>query len=763
MSPAEANKTLAHPDTGLQAEPSSSGFGARRIPRETNVDALTPGNIKSLLQRAEDGDLAAQAELFTVMRERDGEMAAHFRTRTSAVARAGFEIEPDPDAPEGMEAQAEKAAEFAKEMVAQIGVRPNADPGVPMRGIRAGISDLLDAVAMGFAVLEIQWETTKAEWRPAELIWRPQWWFTSGADGQTLLVRPDQAGGDPEPMRPWKFLVHRVASQSGFIHQQALIRSCVRAFIVRLYSWKDWLAYAEVFGQPVRVGHLPEGTPWDSPEASQLWAALQGLGSDSAAMLSGDAVIEFLERKAGITAPFKELIEHAGRELTLAILGQTLTSGGEGGGSRALGQVHNEVRMDLAEGDAVALDETMRFGLLRPIVALNLGPGYPTPRWHTIIEKPKDLKALAETIGAAQKAGIQVPTVWAHNELGIPEPQDDEAVLVPVAAAPVQGAGSAAAGSQQSAVSSEQDGDGDDDDIRGGEDEAANSLGRDVLNQAEVEADGVLPEDGLAWLEERRVVTPGVWDELSPAGRQRAWFVGGLSAERIAQVGRQIMATIRGGQGEGEFLARLEALGISVTGAEEPADGQITAAHARLVHQQNTNAAYGADRWHKAWRDQELRPYGQYHTVGDGNVRASHAGLDGIVKLLTDPFWDKHTPPWQFRCRCSMTTLDELEMEADGLRVADDVEEAARYQAAQQMAGEEASPREFARAWRSQVPAMEGRENLDALKAPGEPDWTFSRRDAHWIGARGEAPATETGEADRTLLETMPLVSEVLD
>ena len=131
---------LVTPERELQAEP-SGGYGGRTIPRDTNVDALTPANIKTLLQNAESGDIAAQAELFELMEERDGEMAAHLRTRKAGVSQADWTIQPADDTP-----AAAGAAEFAQEVIAAI---PDVDDA---------IFDLLDAVGKGEGV-----ETTAKE------------------------------------------------------------------------------------------------------------------------------------------------------------------------------------------------------------------------------------------------------------------------------------------------------------------------------------------------------------------------------------------------------------------------------------------------------------------------------------------------------------------------------------------------------------------------------------------------------------------------
>ena len=398
------------PDRKVLAE--AQRYGPRTVVSHVDIDTLGPRQIKNMLLEAESGDLASQCALFERMEEKDGELDAHLRTRKSGVSSLRFELLPADES-----AAAAEAAALCREL---IGALPN---------IKEAIFDLMDAVPKGFSVLEIQWQTDARTWRPAKLLWRPQRWFTAADDGETLLLR-DESGGQGRPINPLNFILHRAKARSGFCGRTGLLRSCVRAFVVRHVSWKDWMAFAEVYGMPPRIGHLREGVPWDSEEARQLWQAVRSLGMDAAAVVREGSRIEMVDgRGAGDGEIFQRILEAAGREMTLAVLGQTLTSGGERGGSYALGKVHNQVRWDLLESDALALDETLTAQLLAPLVRLNLGPGAPAPRWHFVLEQPHDLAALAGTIKTLAEAGLPIPSKWVYERFGIPEPAAGQQTL----------------------------------------------------------------------------------------------------------------------------------------------------------------------------------------------------------------------------------------------------------------------------------------------------------------------------------------------
>lgn len=72
--------------------------------------------------------------------------------------------------------------------------------------------------------------------------------------------------------------------------------------------------------------------------------------------------------------------------------------------------------------------------------------------------------------------------------------------------------------------------------------------------------------------------------------------------------------------------------------------------------------AYAAGRYKAQVERIEAFPYWQYVSVGDSHVRDDHAALDGKVFPADDPFWQDHTPPWDFGCRCYVVAITERRM-----------------------------------------------------------------------------------------------------
>jgi hypothetical protein len=104
-------------------------------------------------------------------------------------------------------------------------------------------------------------------------------------------------------------------------------------------------------------------------------------------------LIDFKDAATGDPKAFELMISWCERNQSKVILGGTLTSGADGAAStNALGNVHNEVRKDLRDGDIRQLNATITRDLVYAIAAMNgLAPDgiKRCPRFGLITARPK--------------------------------------------------------------------------------------------------------------------------------------------------------------------------------------------------------------------------------------------------------------------------------------------------------------------------------------------------------------------------------------
>jgi phage gp29-like protein len=401
--------------TREEAGPSLTGV--RTILSDHPSRGLTPQRLTAILLEAEEGDATRYLELAEDMEEKDLNYLAQLGTRKRAIAQLQITVEAASDSAGDV-----KNADLVRSVLRRM----------KLRQVLMGV---LDAVGKGYSVAEIIWETSARAWWPRRVEWRdPRWFAFDPVDGRTLRLRE---GAELLPLPPYKYVVHVHEAKSGLPIRGGLARAAAWAYLFKNFTVKDWVAFAEVFGQPYRVGKYHPSATED--ERSKLLRAVASIGTDAAAIIPEGMMIEFIEAaRSGSVDLYERLSTYLDAQVTKAILGQTLTSDvGSGGGSRALGEVHNEVRRDIMRSDKEQLEDTLNDQLVRPVVDLNHGPQQEYPQ--ITIGLPDELTTMEklEALQIAVPLGLDVEVSVVRDLLGFPEPAKDAVVLRPPAAGPV--------------------------------------------------------------------------------------------------------------------------------------------------------------------------------------------------------------------------------------------------------------------------------------------------------------------------------------
>jgi phage gp29-like protein len=284
-------------------------------------------------------------------------------------------------------------------------------------------------VGHGYAAAEPVWNTGGAPWIISRfnLIHPKNINFLDSL--VPLVITADQSQGVAP--QSFQLIYHRAAARSGHDTRNGVLRVCAYMYLFKNYAMKDWAAFNEIFGMPLRLGkYEPSATPADR---EALRAAISSLGSDAAGIISKSTEIEFIEasqRLSGVTNPYEVMTYFCNREISKAVLGQTLTTDTQGStGTYAAGRVQAEVRRDLLEADAEMLSETIREQLLRPLVGFNFGWDQPIPDFGLLIQDAPDFKADSEWLKNLAGIGMPITVSWVREHFGLPEAQGDEPVL----------------------------------------------------------------------------------------------------------------------------------------------------------------------------------------------------------------------------------------------------------------------------------------------------------------------------------------------
>jgi phage gp29-like protein len=226
--------------------------------------------------------------------------------------------------------------------------------------------------------------------------------------------------------------VHTHKAKGGYLERSALFRVLLWPYLFKNYSVGDLAEFLEIYGIQMRLGKYPTGAT--EKEKLTLMRALAQIGHNAAGIIPRGMELEFHDAAQGDPAAFKLMIEWCEKTQSKAILGGTLTSQADGASStNALGNVHNEVRKELTVSDSKQIAKTINRDLIYPIAALNgLADNFArSPRLKFDTNEPEDMQAMSTALPVFVDMGMRIGRQWAQERAGIPEPDEDEEVLMP--------------------------------------------------------------------------------------------------------------------------------------------------------------------------------------------------------------------------------------------------------------------------------------------------------------------------------------------
>lgn len=171
-------------------------------------------------------------------------------------------------------------------------------------------------------------------------------------------------------------------------------------------------------------------------------------------------------------------------------------------------------------------------------------------------------------------------------------------------------------------------------------------------------------EEAAKRIRDKSPVTRAQFDRLLPELKDAAFLITGVTCFDVLQRVQDLVAQLPEG---GKFRA----LQQQIEDELEPylGEGAPAQRRAELLLRVHGFRAYAATNYRLMQAHKGAFPFRQYITSGDDRVRSSHAALRGKIFPADSPFWDNHTPPWGWGCRCEAIPL--MQEEVDEMREED--------------------------------------------------------------------------------------------
>ena len=392
----------------------------------------SPANVIAILRTALNGDIRQQYQVYELMEDSWARLAKNLHELKSAAAGATYTVMPFTDRGERPTDSAQEKADFVQYAIDEwIG-----NPIEGTNGFRNAIYDLCDAVGKGFSVQEVLWEVKPEGICPKSTYFCHPRYYSFPYDKADLMLSP-QGDGVYEEFPDNKFIVGIYKNRSGNSMGYGLLRQLA-------YWWsgqnfcRDWLLnFAQVFGQPLRWATYDPGAAANIK--NDIADMLENMGSAAWGAFPAGTQVEFKEAgKSGQDNPQSYFITLADKLCDITILGQTLTTDVGDSGSRALGEVHENVHrtrlQDICEWAADVLNEQ----LIPSLCELNYGDTFEMPKLVPDLAGPSDPVLEAQRDQILLGSGVDMPREWFYDRHDVPMPQSGEEVITPPEPSPMQ-------------------------------------------------------------------------------------------------------------------------------------------------------------------------------------------------------------------------------------------------------------------------------------------------------------------------------------
>lgn len=241
---------------------------------------------------------------------------------------------------------------------------------------------------------------------------KPMQWFEPKNDGRLILnANYNNQHRDIECDQQFKHFLTQCKPTYENPFGEALFSRLYWLWFFKNGTTKFWAKFVERYGNPLLVGK--------SAQLDKMLNALLNAHASSALSINSNESVEIISASSngnGGSAAFESFDKKIERSIQKVVLGQTLTSGTDGSGSRALGEVHLEVQNNKVNADIRMITPTIQ-AIINALCALN--------NWerHTIvIGDEKSLKAdQADRDVKLKNAGANLTNQYFQREYDMVE------------------------------------------------------------------------------------------------------------------------------------------------------------------------------------------------------------------------------------------------------------------------------------------------------------------------------------------------------
>ena len=257
--------------------------------------------------------------------------------------------------------------------------------------------------------------------------------MTSATFGDLRIITTQEGEGIPLSTLP-QGKVFAISDGHGMGRWDLLgvYRRALSFWLLKMYAVSWWGDKVEMYGEPIRVARVPQGTRDDTKE--EVEAFLAAMGRTAYAVLPDNVNLQMVEAASasnGGLSPHGELLRYLDDRIAFTFLGQADSSTNTSHGSRArsseLQNVSWNVLSDYAAGIGKGFEAFARAAIIQ-----NYGTvvEHLVPRQKMIIKNPSLAMQNATRLTTLSSSGIPVSMKDMYTQVGAAHPQEGDLVFI---------------------------------------------------------------------------------------------------------------------------------------------------------------------------------------------------------------------------------------------------------------------------------------------------------------------------------------------
>lgn len=250
---------------------------------------------------------------------------------------------------------------------------------------------------LGVGIAQVKTARTVKSWTPTLEVWNPRYLRFDQLLRRYCLVTQNRGEIVLEPEDP-EWLIYEPFGPMGWMHG-AMLRPLALPYAIRYWTRTWWARRQEVHGGPIRLGIIPASR--NPADERTFLSQLTNLAHEAVIRLpqgtDGNKFdVKLLEASSTDWEGFSKLLEHCDASISIAILGQSQSTEGQGGlGSQEKAGESTLVR--LLKGDA-QIGAVLREKIVEPWAEANHGDRELAPFVGWELDPPDDLEKKSKSL-----------------------------------------------------------------------------------------------------------------------------------------------------------------------------------------------------------------------------------------------------------------------------------------------------------------------------------------------------------------------------